>query len=107
MDALTNGGRKMNLLDLLPEYVLERAVGPLAAYQLGRTLRLFGECRTTLDLDPRRVSEWLESLEAKYAKRTVAGHRSNLLAVWRWAAGRGLATLPAGVRRCPRPRPRN
>jgi len=94
------------LLDLLPEYVLERAVGPLAAYQLGRTLRLFGGDRTTADLEPRLVSEWLESLEVRYAKRTVAGHRGNLLAVWRWAAGRGLAALPVGVRRCPRPRPR-
>jgi integrase len=96
----------MRLLDLLPDYILERAVGPLAAYQLGRTLRLYGSDRTTADLEPRRVSEWLESLEKRYAKRTVAGHRGNLLAIWRWAAGRGLATMPAGVRRCPRPRPR-
>jgi len=96
----------VRLLDLLPDYVLERAISPAAAYQLGRTLRLYGSERTIEDLEPRRVSAWLESLEATYAKRTVAGHRSNLLAVWRWLAARGLSTMPVGVRRCPRPRPR-
>lgn len=94
------------LLDLLPVYSLERAISHGAQYQIGHSLELYGSDRTTADLQARPVSEWLQALETTHAKRTVAGHRANLLALWRWAAERGLATLPVGVRRCPRPRPR-
>jgi integrase len=95
----------MRLLDLLAEYVLERAISPGASYQLRRSITLFGADRTTDDLQPHPVSEWLLSLENTHAPRTRAGHRGNLLAVWRFAAERGLAALPTGVRRCPKPRP--
>lgn len=107
MDALRETeGNVSKLLDLLQDYVLERAISPGAAYQLRRTLTLFGPNRTIADLQPRTVSDWLLSLEATHARRTVAGHRGNLLAVWRWAAGRGLVSMPVGVRKCPRPKPR-
>jgi len=96
----------MRLLDLLPQYALERAISDGATYQINRTIRLFGADATVQDLDCQRVSQWLASLESCYAKRTVAGHRSNLLAVWRWAGEKHLCAPPNGIRKCPKPRPR-
>lgn len=96
----------MQILDLIPDYVLERAIGREAEYQLRHSCELYGPDKTLADLAPRPVSEWLASLEKTYSKRTVAGHRGNLLSVWRFAAQRGLVEMPQNVRRCPKPRPR-
>lgn len=92
--------------ELLPQYVLERAISNDAAYQLRHTLDLYGHSRTLADLQDDLASLWLASLAGRYSRRTIAGHRANLLAFWRWAAGRNLIPPPRNVRRCPRPRPR-
>jgi integrase len=96
----------VRILDLIDDYVLERNISDGAAYQIRHSVTLYGPERTIADLAARPVSEWLVSLEKRYSQRTVAGHRGNLLSIWRWCAGRGLCSLPAGVRRCPRPKPR-
>jgi len=97
------------LLDCVADYAIERRITAGSEYQLGRSVRLFAEWlqRDALptDLTDRTVSSWLRDLETTHAQRTVAGHRGNLLMVWRFAAGRSLCEYPGKVRREPKPRP--
>lgn len=90
-------------------YATIRPLSRGAVYQIDRTIRLFGEWLehpgTTGDLEDLTVSEWLESLGNHYAGWTVAGHRTRLLCLWRFAARRKLCDPPGEVRRCPPPLP--
>lgn len=91
------------------EYALYRRLAAATAYQHSRAVRLFeawlGRPATVGDLTDETVSRWLASLEVTHAQRTVAGHRTNVLTLWRDAAARGLCVPPNRVRRVPRPDP--
>ena len=86
------------LADRLAEYVLVRAIASNSAYQLSRTISLFGEflkCEPILqDLTPETVNNFLASLALTHSPRTVAGHRINLLGIWRFLAECGACEAP-------------
>lgn len=99
----------MDLATVLADYQLTRRLRASSAYQLHHSLRIFeaylGHAATIRELNPATVNAWLVSLERTHGQRTVAGHRVNLLSLWRDAADRGLVSAPARVRKVPRPRP--
>ena len=97
------------LADLFADYQLARRMRQGSIYQIGRTIALFeqflGRDGKSGDLNAESVNRWLEQLERRYSQRTVAGHRVNLLSIWRDAADRGICHGPARVRKVPRPAP--
>jgi integrase len=99
----------MTLADAADEYALLRRLRESSAYQLRRTVALYSAWRThpaTLaDLTGPEVSQWLAALETTHAQRTVAGHRVNLLCLWREAADQNAVDPPWKIRRVPRPEP--
>ena len=99
----------MLLHELLHLYQTAHRCSDGYGYQLGRTIRLWGErlgrAPLVSDLQDDAVSSWLASLEETHARRTVAGHRGNLMILWRFAARRKLCLPPVEVRRCPKPAP--
>jgi len=101
--------RSTPLESALAEYLLQHRLQPCSAYQLGHTVALFAAWlqrqATVADLEDGIVSQWLCGLEADHCQRTVAGHRGNLLCLWRIAADQGVVDPPYRVRRVPRPPP--
>jgi len=99
----------MLLRELLQTYQTLHPCTPGYAYQLGRSIDLYGQmlghAPTVADLTDESVSLWLCHLERSHAPRTRAGHRGNLLILWRFAARRKLCQPPCEVRRCPKPAP--
>jgi len=99
----------MTLNDLCGEYQTIRPLTPQAAYLLRRTAVLYGAWlgreAATGDLDDLQVSRWLEAAGATLAAWTVAGHRTRILSLWRFASRRGHCGQPGEVRRCPAPEP--
>ena len=99
----------LRLADRLAEYVLVRAIASNSAYQLSRTISLFGEFLkaepTVQDLTPETVNNFLASLALTHSPRTVAGHRINLLGIWRFLAECGACEAPRQIRHCRKPDP--
>jgi len=99
----------MTLFDLIQLYGTLRRTSDGYLYQLRRSAALYGEHlnrpASTEDLQDEPVSAWLRDLERTHAQRTTAGHRGNLLVLWRFAARRKLCEYPGEVRRVPRPAP--
>lgn len=99
----------MLLRDMLQTYKTLHPCTAGYAYQLGRSIDLFGEtlghAPAVADLTDESVSDWLQRLERSHAPRTRAGHRGNMLILWRFAARRKLCAAPCEVRRCPKPAP--
>jgi len=97
------------ILPHIARYSLYRSLAATTEYQLGRTVRLFGEWlgrpAKLLDLEDDQVSRWLQHLELTYAQRTVLSHRTNLLMVWRDCFRAGLVEGPRRVRRVRKPDP--
>ena len=98
-----------NLLCQAARYVLVRNLAASSAYQLCRTVALFGEWLnrepTIFDLSGDVVSTWLEKIGETRSTRTVCGHRVNLLALWRFLAEEGVVQAPRQVRRVAKPDP--
>lgn len=88
----------MNLSGITEEISNSRTLDPdnLANYE--RTVRQFGEFlgrpATIEDLSASSVNKWLTKLDARYAPRTVANMRRNLLVVWNFAADRDYCQPP-------------
>lgn len=101
--------RNTSLWGAVDQYLVYRRLQQNSAYQLRRTLQLYEgwleRSATVDDLVDDQVSRWLARLEMTHAQRTVAGHRGNLLTLWRDCADRGLCAPPRRVRRVPRPDP--
>jgi CheY-like chemotaxis protein len=99
----------MTLIDLIQLYGTLRRTSDGYLYQLRRSAALYGQHlnrqASTEDLEDEPVSAWLRDLERTHAQRTAAGHRGNLLVIWRFAARRKLCHPPGEVRRVPRPQP--
>lgn len=97
------------LASIASRYALVRSLAASSTYQLGRTISLFGEFlhqpATTSDLTPETANNWLASLEATHSQRTIAGHRTNLLGLWRFLAEEGTVEAPRQIRRVRRPDP--
>lgn len=97
------------LLDVARQYRVIRPLGQQSGYLLTRTTEIFstflGHAATVADLDDLTVSSWLEWCESRYAKWTVAGLRTRILSLWRFAARRKLCGGPGEVRRAPAPVP--
>lgn len=97
------------LIDLAASYFLARNLAPNSQYQLSRSIACFGQHlgrqATIDDLTGDTVSKWLESLEQRLARRTVAGHRTNVMSLWRHLAEQGLVQAPRQVRRVVKPDP--
>jgi integrase len=94
---------------ILVDYLVLRPISEGAAYQLRRTIRLFGEHLghppALDDLTDMDVSRWLQGLEGSHAGWTRSGHRTRLLTLWRFAAKRKLCNPPGEVRRETPPEP--
>jgi integrase len=99
----------MTLIDVIDLYGTVRRCSAGYLYQLSRSVGLYGEHldrpATVEDLADVPVSRWLAILERTHAQRTVAGHRANVLILWRFAARRHWCDPPGEVRRVPRPAP--
>jgi integrase len=99
----------MTLSDVIDLYGTVRRCSAGYLYQLSRSAGLYGQyierVATVEDLADVSVSRWLIWLERTHAQRTVAGHRANLLILWRFAARRQWCEWPVEVRRVPRPTP--
>jgi integrase len=100
----------MLLSAVLDAYALHRSIRPDSLYQLSRTAAIFGEHlerpATAQDLTPDVVSGWIRWMEdGRYAKRSISGHRGNLLTVWRFASRRKWSGPVDDVRPAPRPEP--
>lgn len=99
----------MQLLSALEQYALARSLSRGAEYQMRRSVILYSLYRrrttTVDDLEPEAVSRWLQHLQETHSQRTVAGHRANVLALWRDLANRELVAPPNRVRRVSRPDP--
>jgi hypothetical protein len=97
------------LLDLSAAYSLARGLSRGGAYlvrwSVGRYARHLGRPATVDDLTDGAVSGWLAAECDRMAPGTLAGHRTRLLCLWRWAARRGLVVGPGDVRRCRVPEP--
>lgn len=91
------------------QYLLARNLAANSAYQFRHSIDLFGrflgQQATLADLEPHTVSHWLAHLEADHSPRSVAGHRTNIMAFWRWLAERGDVQAPRQVRRVRKPDP--
>jgi integrase len=93
------------LTEIAADYCLTKGLRPSSAWQVAHSVRLFGRWlgRDPLvsDLNDSTVSRWLEHLELTHSLRTVAGHRANILSIWRYAD----IQQPRNVRRVRRPDP--
>lgn len=91
------------------EYALSRGLADSSAYQLLHSVRRFsswlGRAATPADLTSGTVSEWIQNLEQHLARRTVAGHRINLLSLWHDLSAGGICEPPRRVRVVRRPEP--
>lgn len=77
------------LSELVDRYRLAKGVSSRHATLQARSVALFtafvGHPATVADLVPESVSRWIAWLETlHYSQWTIAGHRSRLLALWRW-----------------------
>lgn len=100
--------------ELLANYLKLRPQSAKSANLLRWTETLFAEYLDRPgrldDLTDATASEWLQWIERRYPSRwTRAGHRSRLLALWRFAAKHHAIAPPAEVRpaRPPEPMPRS
>ena len=97
------------LVDQAARYFLVRLLASNSEYQVSRSISSLGQYlnrqATIDDLTGETVSRWLEWLEQKMAKRTVAGHRTNILSIWRHLAEEGIVQAPRQVRRIAKPDP--
>lgn len=97
------------LLDLAADYALARGLSRGGAYlvrwSVSRYAAHLGRPATTDDLTDGAVSGWLAAESGRMAPGTLAGHRTRLLCLWRWAARRKLVEAPGEVRRCRVPEP--
>lgn len=97
---------------ILTDYLTLHTVAKSAADQYRHSLALYssylGHDATTDDLDQLRVSEWIASLETRYAPTTVSSHRDHIRSLWRFAAERGDSGPYRTIRvvRVPDPLPR-
>lgn len=93
----------------LAEYLISHRLCVSSTWQLRHTVELFGRWLgrkpQITDLADGEVSRWLCSLEDAFSQRTVAGHRVNLLSLWRACAACGVCDPPCCVRREPKPAP--
>lgn len=91
----------MTLIDLCGEYQTIRPLSPQAAYLMRRTAVLFGQhlgrAATVEDLQDLLVSRWLASQQG--SAWTLAGHRTRILSLWRFASRHGYCGPPGEVRR--------
>ena len=94
---------------ILADYLTLRPICSGSAYQLRRTIGLFGEhldrSPTVEDLTDLSVSRWLQAIESTHAGWTRAGHRTRILSLWRFANRQRLCSPPGEVRREPTPEP--
>lgn len=99
------------LLAWLADYVLFRSISDNSAYQMRRTIGTLREwlARDPMDddLNDRTISEWIASMQKResHSPTTIAGHRTKLLCLWRFAADRGAVDPPHRVRDAKRPEP--
>lgn len=98
-----------SLLVQAGRYSLVRNLKESSIYQVSRSVSLFSEWlgreATITDLKGDTVSVWLQAIEEKLSPRTVAGHRVNLLGLWRFMAEDGLCEAPRQVRKVAKPDP--
>lgn len=91
------------------QYALSRALAQCSIYQLSHSISLLGKYLnhepTVHDLTPETVNNWLASLEQTLAIRTIAGHRVNILGLWRYLAEEGVVPAPRQVRLVKKPDP--
>lgn len=90
-------------------YSLVKSLCDSASYQLSNSLSRFslhlGKDAEICDLKPDKVNAWLVALEATHSQRSIAGHRGNLLALWRWLAELGDCEAPRQIRKVRKPEP--
>lgn len=97
--------------DIINDYARARPLSPGAVYLLRRTAILYtahlGHLVTTDDLTDDAVSSWIAGQEGRTSQSTLAGHRTRLLCLWRFAAKRRWCLPPGDVRpaRPPDPQP--
>lgn len=98
------------LKESLRRYAQYHSLKSKSLYQLEHSLELYelhlGRAAEVGDLRSDGVNDWLCSLEKNYSRRTVSGHRANMLTIWRDCADRDVADTPRRVRKIPRPEPR-
>lgn len=102
-DARPSYGVGMKSLEEIATlYATIRPLSAGARYLIGRTLELLaehvGHVPFATDLTDETISSFLASLESRYAKWTVAGHRTRILCLWRFAAKRMFCAPPGEVR---------
>lgn len=94
---------------IVTDYALARPLSRGARYLMGRTAALYsahlGRPATVADLTDDGVSAWIASHEECCSRSTLAGHRTRLLCLWRFAARRGHCVPPGDVRAARPPDP--
>lgn len=93
----------MHLIDLAETYCLARDLAPASQERLFITARKFAAWKpsaTIADLQPDIVNRWLAYLlDSGLGRRTIRGHRTNLLCLWAEAYPKLTTTPPLGVRK--------
>ena len=106
---MISSGDVQSLGQQAARYSLVRNLRGSSNYQLSRSVNLFsqwlGRDAKISDLSGDTVSVWLQAMEQKLSARTVAGHRVNLVGLWRFLAEDGLCEAPRQVRKIEKPDP--